>query len=284
MKRKIRSALVDILTNTVGRTLVLLRPKKVDELSKKGMTLVWEDNLTSTERLMRRFILRKMEKNQDYDALAKLHQTYWAEQGDDFVNRTENNLENTHLPGYKSILNTLENQIAKEALKFNKLVEIGTGNGSVLDYLSHRLPEVDHMIGIDLSKGQTDVNTSNYGTNSKLEFLAADVLEWIEEQDQENVVFLTFRGVLEYFTQQQLVQFFRKLNSMGNVMFFAIEPNGHDHNWEMNPNSQIYGVESSFSHNYIKLFKDAGFKIWHHEQKKESGQLNHMTVVGAKNF
>ena len=284
MKGKIRTVIVDLLTDTVGKMLVFLRPKKVNELVRKGITIVWDDNLTTTERLMRRFMLKNMEKNKDHDALAKLHQTFWAEQGDDFVNRTENNLENKLLPGYKSILEVLENQISKESIKFKQLVEIGTGNGCVLEYLSIRIPEIDKLIGIDLSKGQTDRNSSNYKDNAKLEFVGGNVLDWIEDQDQGDMVFLTFRGVLEYFTQNQLINFFEKLNNTGNIIFYIIEPTDSSHNYDVEPDSKVYGVEGSFSHNYKKLFEDAGFKIWHADQKEESWHSNVMTIFGAKNF
>ena len=248
------------------------------------MTLVLGDNLSATERLMRRAILKKIEKTEDHDKLSELHKTYWVKQGDDFVNNTQNNLENIHLPAYKTILDVLRNEVSKESFTFGKLVEIGTGNGSVLNYLSSNYSDVEELIGIDLSKEQTKTNNITYNSNPKLEFIAGDVLDWIENQQQGNFVFFTFRGVLEYFSQHQLSRFFEKLNSLGNVIFYAIEPTDAEHNYEKYPNSKVYGVEGSFSHNYAKLFKDAGFKIWHQEQKEELGQTNIISVIGAKNF
>ncbi|WP_417860643.1 methyltransferase domain-containing protein [Winogradskyella sediminis] len=284
MKGKIRSVLVEFLTNTVGMSLVALYPKKVKQLSDKGLTLVLGDNLSLSERLMRRAILKKIEKNEDHEKLAELHKTYWAKQGDDFVNNTEDNLKNIHLPAYKDVLRILMDETTNAAIPFNKLVEIGTGNGSVLNYLSLEYPNIKEYIGIDLSTEQTKINQINYKTNEKLKFVGGDVLDWLEEQDQGNFVFLTFRGVLEYFTQQQLVQFFNKLNTLGNIIFFAIEPTDADHDYKENPNSKIYGVEGSFSHNYVQLFKDSEFNIWYSEQKNEVGHPYLIKVVGAKNF
>ena len=284
MKRKIRTVFVEFLTSTLGNLLVVLRPNKVRQLSEKGLTLVLGDNLSASERLMRRAILKKIEKTEDHDKLSELHKTYWVKQGDDFVNNTQNNLENIHLPAYKTILDVLRNEVSKESITFGKLVEIGTGNGSVLNYLSSNYSDVEELIGIDLSKEQTKTNNITYNSNPKLEFIAGDVLDWIENQQDGNFVFFTFRGVLEYFSQHQLSRFFEKLNSLGNVIFYAIEPTDAEHNYEKYPNSKVYGVEGSFSHNYAKLFKDAGFKIWHQEQKEELGQTNIISVIGAKNF
>lgn len=284
MKGKIRSVLVGFLTNTVGSLLVTLRPQKVKQLSEKGLTLVLGDNLSLSERLMRRAILKKIEKNEDHDQLAQLHKTYWAKQGDHFVNNTEDNLKNIHLPAYKDTLDVLKNEISNAPMAFEKLVEIGTGNGSVLNYLSSNYPDIKDFIGIDLSEEQTKINQINYKDNSKLKFIGGDVLDWLENQQQGNFVFLTFRGVLEYFTQQQLVVFFKKLNALGNIIFYAIEPTDSEHNYETNPNSKVYGVEGSFSHNYEKLFKDTGFNVWYSDAKSESGHPYIIKIVGSKNF
>jgi len=284
MKTKVRSVLVTFLTSTLGNTLVNISPKKVASLKNNGISLTLNGNLSFTERLMRRAILNKLEKAKDYKKLAQLHQNYWTNQGDDFVTRTQNNLGNIHLPNYKSILDVLKFKIYNETLLFEKFVEIGTGNGSVLNYLSSELSGVQKMIGIDLSEEQTKANKLNYKDNAKIEFHCTDILNWIELQNKSNMVLFTFRGVLEYFTQKQLEDFFKKLNKLGNIIFFAIEPNGLNHNFDDNPNSEIYGVESSFSHNHKKLFKDAGFNIWHEEIKEELNQPHYMSIIGAKNF
>ena len=284
MKVKIRKYLVGFLTHTLGNLLVAICPKKVSQLSKKGLTLVIGDNLSFSERLMRRSILKKIEKAEDYDKLAQLHKTYWTKQGDDFVNKTQDKLENTNLPAYKTILDVLTEEVSNESIKFNKLIEIGTGNGSVLNYLSMSCANIERMIGIDLSEAQTKINKANYKNNARLEFVGGDVLDWIENQEQGNMILLTFRGVLEYFTQNQLVKFFEKLNSLGNIIFFAIEPTDSKYNYEEHSNSRVYGAEGAFSHNYKKLFEDAGFEIWHSEQKEESWHDNIIKIIGAKNY
>ncbi|MCO4821678.1 MAG: methyltransferase domain-containing protein [Flavobacteriaceae bacterium] len=284
IKGKIRSVFVTFLTATLGNLLVVMNPKKVKELSDKGLTLVLGDNLTLSERLMRRVILKKLEKNGDHDKLAQLHKAYWIKQGDDFVNKTQDNIDNIHLPAYKNALDILESEISNESINFEKLIEIGTGNGKVLNYLSLSYPDIGEMIGIDLSKEQTKINRINYENNSRLEFVDGDVLDWIANHQRGNMVFLTFRGVLEYFTQKQLISFFEKLNGLGNVIFFAIEPIDALNDFETFPDSKVYGIEGGFSHNYVKLFEDAGFKVWYNERKKEPNQINLMSIVGVKNY
>ena len=54
-------------------------------------------------------------------------------------------------------------------------------------------------------------------------------------------------------------------------------------NFEINPNSQLYGNEPSFSHNYPALFRNAGFDLWHYTQKHWGGGKDFQTFIGAKN-
>jgi hypothetical protein len=281
MRRKIRSIFVEILANTFGQLLILLRPKKAHQLSEKGMTLVL-NNLSITERLMRRAMLKNIEKTQDYDTLAELHQKYWTKQGSDFFSATNNTFETIFLPDCSFIFELLKKELSNHSQDFNTLVEIGTGNGSVLKYLSSEFPEINHFVGIDLSPVQIKLNNKKFHKNKRLEFVASDGFEWVKKYGQGNTVFVTSRGVLEYFTEERLQAFLKEINGLGKTIFVAIEPNGTDHNFEINPKSQTYGPERSFSHNYPKLFKNAGFRLWHISYKPFDPSFSH-GFFGAKN-
>lgn len=113
--------------------------------------------------------------------------------------------------------------------------------------------------------------------------MAEDVFDWVKENGQSHTIFVTSRGVLEYFTEPRLQELLKEINGLGKIIFVAIEPNGSDHNFETNPNSQIYGNEPSFSHNYSKLFKNAGFILWHFSQKNWQKSTDMQTFIGAKN-
>jgi hypothetical protein len=275
MISKLRSFFVETFASRLGSILVLLQPQKARELSEQGMTLVL-NNLSFNERLMRRAILKKIEKTEDYDTLAELHQNYWINQGDDFFLETENSFENEFLPNCAFIFDELESVLLDSSIDFHTLVEIGTGNGRVLEYLSLKFPEINRFIGLDLSPIQIQMNTKKFNENKKLEFIAADAFQWIKNYHEGNTIFVTSRGVLEYFTEERLRIFLKNIHNLGKIIFVAIEPKGIDHNFETNPNSQTYGTERSFSHNYPQLFKNAGFSIWHNSYKP----LNDLTVMG----
>ncbi len=83
--------------------------------------------------------------------------------------------------------------------------------------------------------------------------------------------------------ESQLQELFSKINQLGKTIFIAIEPNGADHNFDTNPSSQLYGHEPSFSHNYPKLFKNAGFSLWHFSQKVWYKAKDMQTFIGVKN-
>jgi len=282
MKRKFRSIFIEILASTYGRIMVLLQPEKARQLTEKGMTIVLNGKLSLTERLMRRAILKNIEKKKDYDALAEFHHNYWSNQGDSFFSEIEDRFEKSFLPDCAFIFDRLKEELQKEAEAYNTLVEIGTGNGKVLEYLNSEFPEIEKFIGIDLSQKQIENNKKQYQQNTKLEFAASDGFEWIKEHGCGNTVFVTNGGVLEYFTEERLLAFLKAINKLGKIYFVAIEPNDIEHNFETNPNSQTYGSEHSFSHNYPELFKNAGFNLWHFSQQSWPGCAGiNKTIIGA---
>src|SRR5690606_27897931 len=234
------------------------------------------------EKFMRSAILKKLEKKQDYNTLESLHKNYWVNKGEDFFTETENSFENEFLPNCAFIFDELETILSNSNDQYTRLVEIGTGNGRVLEYLSSKFTNINKFIGIDLSTEQTELNNKKYQGDSRLEFVASDGFDWVEKNGQSQTIFVTSRGVLEYFTEQRLQAFFNKVHSLGKIIFIAIEPKGTDHDYDKNPNSQPYGPERSFSHNYKNLFENAGFSLWHTSYKT----LNSSTImgfIGAKN-
>jgi len=279
-----RSLLVNFLSNTIGKLLIIVRPAKAKKLAKDGMTVVLDDSdLSILDRLMRRALLKKIEAKGDFEQLAKLHGNYWKNKGDIFFDKNNNHLEQINLPFCDFIFPLLKEELSKQKEKYSTLVEIGTGNGRVLDYLSTEFKDIDNFIGIDLSDIQTQNNNKYYKKNNKLKFITSDAFDWVEKYGKENTIFLTFMGVLEYFTEQRLQNFLSRISGLGNVVFVAIEPNGYNHDFSKNPHSQIYGSERSFSHNYHLLFKNSGFQLWHTSKKKLKNNRDYISFIGAIN-
>ncbi|WP_423997287.1 class I SAM-dependent methyltransferase [Maribacter sp. IgM3_T14_3] len=267
----------------IGDLLVFLMPKKAEEFAKTGMTITDGNKITLTERFIRKSLLRKVEVNLDHETLSKFHKAYWENQGDNFFAATSDSFENNFLPECSFIFELLKEKLSGKNHDFNTIVEIGTGNGKVLNYLSEQLPQIERFVGIDLNQNQISQNRITYKKNVQLEFVASDAFDWVNTYANKNMIFVTSRGVLEYFTESRLQDFLQQVNRLGNTIFIAIEPNGINHDLKINKHSEPYGYERSFSHNYELLFKNAGFNLWHHS-KKDSNTEHYLSYMGADNY
>ncbi|NDP28508.1 MAG: class I SAM-dependent methyltransferase [Flavobacterium sp.] len=255
----------EYIKNIVGKVLLAVFPKKAVRLERRGLTIM-NSKYSLIERQMRNAILKKAESKNNFDKLSKIHNNYWANQGKD-VFSWNNSFTANFLPNCTFLLDIVKEKLFENEIQFDTLVEIGTGNGDVLNYLASNFPEIDKFIGIDLSTEQIKINQEKYKENVRLEFVNSDAFEWVKKEGRKNTIFMTSNGVFEYFTEQQLREFIEYTNGLGQVLFVVIEPTVADHNFEQNPNSTIYGVEKSFSHNYAKIFPDYGFELIHHSKK-----------------
>lgn len=267
----------------IGAILVMLQPKKAEILIQKGISFNVKNELKLSDRLMRTALLKNVEKKKDFNVLAEYHENFWKETGSKYFSDKENVLQDFFLPKCIPVFEKLQNLLKDTTQNFHTIVEIGTGTGDVLNYLSTELPQIGRFVGIDLSVEQIDFNKKKYEQNNKMEFVATDGLIWAKENGTSNMIFFTSGGVLEYFTEQRLQQLFSYLNQLGPIIFIAIEPIGKNIDFNKNPSSQPYGIERSFSHDYVRLFQNAGFNLWH--QSKVEGYQNeaYFGLFGAKN-
>jgi len=270
------------IKNIIGNVLISLFPKKAARLEKRGLTII-DPKFNLIERQMRTAILNKAESTKNFDRLSKIHNDYWVHQGI-AVFSWNNSFKDYFLPHCTFLLDLVKEKFFENDIPFDTFVEIGTGNGDVLHYLETNFPKIDKFIGIDLSTEQIKINQERYKEHSKLEFVTADALEWVKKEGRKNMIFMTSNGVFEYFTEQQLREFVGYTSRLGQVLFVIIEPTVLDHNYELNPNSIIYGIEKSFSHHYAKIFQDSGFTIFHHSKKLlNPGDGNEMNYILAGN-
>jgi tRNA G46 methylase TrmB len=265
----------------IGNALITLFPKKAVSLEKRGLP-IFDSKFTLIERQMRTAILNKAESKKNFDKLSKIHNNFWVNQGTG-VFSSNNSFKNNFLPNCTFLFDIVKEKIFKNEAQFTTLVEIGTGNGDVLNYLESNFPKIDKFIGIDLSTEQIQINKEKYKENPRLEFIDSDVVEWVKKEGRKNMIFVTSNGVFEYFTEQQLTEFIEFTNTLEHVLYVIIEPTAFDHSYEANPNSIVYGSEKSFSHNYPKIFQDSGFKILHHSKKNLKDYECEMNYILAEN-
>ncbi len=275
MKEKIKTLL--------GNLLIALQPKRAKELSKKGMTISLNNSLSFKDNLIRHSLLKKAKKNKDFNSLSEFHRSFWVEKGGEFFSEKDSNaLDDFFIPYCSSIFEELQGLLSKTATNFNTMVEIGTGHGDVINYLSTKFHQIDRFVGIDLNTEQTIINQNKYQENKKLEFTSIDGLNWVKKSGASGMIFFTSGGVLEYFTEEELKSLLNELRNLEEIIFIAIEPIGVHVDFTSNPRSQIYGPECSFSHNYASLFKEAGFSIWHQSKIPFNAEICYFNAIGAK--
>lgn len=265
----------------IGKILIYLFPNKAVELTEKGITIAFDKNLSKTDRLMRYALLKNAEKNKDYELLAQFHKNFWTNMGQKFFSNDKDTLNNYFLRNNYFLFKELKTRLNAQLNVYDTMVEIGSGQGDVLNYLSAEFTQIKRFVGIDLNSNQSKINTDRYRENKKIEFVAADGFEWIKSNKVDNLVIFTSGGVLEYSTEESLVDFFRHLSTLDNFILIVIEPIGRDVDFKVNPKSQPYGYESSFSHNYSKLFIEAGFKIWHKSKINHTSKI-FFTAIGVE--
>jgi len=272
-----------LIKELIGTMLVKLQPKKARELIEKGISFSVENEFNFTDRLMRMALLKNAEKNEDFNMLAEYHEKFWKETGRKYFSNKENVLKDFFLPNCLPVFEALQVLLKDKSQYYHTMVEIGTGNGDVLDYLSTKFSQIKRFVGIDLSIEQINYNKKKYEQNIKLEFVATDGFDWIKENGNSNMIFFTSGGVLEYFTEQRLQKLFYYLNKLDSTIFVAIEPIGVNIDFTKNPSSQPYGPERSFSHNYARLFQNAGFNLWFESKTLNTHKEYFFVAFGAIN-
>ncbi|WP_396633435.1 class I SAM-dependent methyltransferase [Maribacter sp. R86514] len=272
-----------IIKEFIGTILVKLQPEKVETLIKKGISFNVKNGLSLSERFMRSALLKNAEKNKDFNMLAEYHENFWKETGRKYFSEKENVLQDFFLSKSLLVFEELQDLLKDTSQNFHTMVEIGTGTGDVLNYLTTEFPGIDRFVGIDLSVEQIDFNKKKYEQNIKIEFVATDGFDWIKENGTKNMIIFTSGGVLEYFSEQKLQKFFSYLNKLGTSIFIAIEPIGANIDFTKNPTSQPYGVERSFSHDYVRLFKNAGFTLWYESKAPGKMHEDYFGIFGAIN-
>jgi SAM-dependent methyltransferase len=232
-------------------------------------------------RLIRNSLQHRAVRRRDHVVLQRFLLDYWASPiADEFFQSFAGRFEDLFLVYHSEIVSELTRRIGEDAgTESVRLVELGCGDGRVLDYLEKKLPQVSAFTGLDLSAAIIATCRERYQGNARLNFQTSDVNVWLSEQGEHPLVFFTNGGVLEYFTREQLKALFQKLAEMTPNAWVAItETSAVDHDLEHEPESFPYGRELAFSHNYPTILQECGFVLeWAHDRPTKPGEENHPT-------
>lgn len=200
---------------------------------------------------------------EDHAMIRDFMRDFWSSSAsDDFYSGLSHRYETLFLKYHAEIVNETAAAIRQTGFGFPQFVEIGSGDGKILDHFSKHLPEIGSFHGVDVNEPQIKNNRIIYRHNPKLDFHHHDGANWLHEHALPGIVLATNGGVLEYFTKSELQVLFRMLASNCEPCVVSLtESIAVDHHLPTEEGSFPYGWELSLSHNYLALLREAGFSI-----------------------
>lgn len=242
------------LKRGLGQVVRMVKPEIVARVERTGQANSFVEELVLAD-----LVARHREEG-TLDRLAHFHTNFWAGRNAlTFHSTHEHRFHNEFLKAHYVLVEELAKILnAENAPRI--LYEIGCGSGLVLDHLASRFPRLKELVGLDLCAEQITSNSERY-SDPRITFVAADAAEWLRDNAEANSVVFTYGGVLEYFTQSNLEATLADLASKAPSCIAIAEPIALDFDFETQFQSQPYGSELSYSHNYPHLVSNAGFKI-----------------------
>ena len=246
-----------------GRLLATLQPAVVRRLE------AGEAPRDRNERLLLAGLVARHRARGSLERLAAQHTRFWeSPSAVDFHAATAARCEEDLRGAQSLVFDLLGEAFADNRL--HSLCEIGCGSGRVLAEAAARLPALTSLVGLDLSAAQSAANRSRH-SDPRLAFVAADAQEWIPANAAPGWCFLSYGGVLEYFTQDALARLFGAIASHAPAGVVVVEPLGDDFDLGSETRSRPYGQELSFSHNYPSLLERAGLRITRRHEYRVRG-------------
>jgi len=248
-----------LLKGTAGRMLMSVRP----EFSSAIKASPFSSPLPFSGRLIRNGHFLNAVGAEDHVMIRDFLRDYWSSQAsDEFYAGLCHRYETLFLAYHEAIVGETARVIRSSGCHFRQMVEIGSGDGKILEHFSRYLPEVSFYHGVDVNLPQVENNRLVYADKPRLEFHHCDGNQWLNEHAVPGTILMTNGGVLEYFTRKELEAMFGRLSAMWSPSLVVMtESIAADHDLEREAKTYPYGWELSLSHNYLALLRDAGFSI-----------------------
>lgn len=262
---------------SVGRILATLSPALAARIHKQPFT----QELKHHERLIRNSLQHEAIKKGDHETLQRFLIDYWKSPfSEEFFSTFTHRFENLFLRYHTGIAGQLAEQLATlpEGQEV-KLVEVGCGDGKVLQHLAQEVPRLTKLTGLDLSSDEIEKCRERYPDEEKVDFTAEDIFDWLEANTDTALVLFSNGGVLEYFTREQLARLFSLVRNRPFPTWVGLtETLALDHSLDTEPETFPYGQELAFSHNYSALLSEAGYQeSWRNDRPTNPGEENHPT-------
>ena len=255
-KKKLRCA--------TGRIFGALRPGLARKVGADPFNPQWG----KAAKLVRNGLFHQALATGDHASLKRFLVEYWgSDEGRAFHDNFRARFE-THFLGHASrSIDDFEEHLRSAGPAIDRVVEVGCGSGQVMGCLADRFPKFASFTGLDLSDKQIEENRRTFAERRELEFVTADVCDWIPAHGEAGTLVLTNGGVLEYIDQPALEGLLCCISDkMAPASLIVAETVANDHDLNAELGSLVYGREMSFSHNYPHLIQSAGFSIRFQEE------------------
>lgn len=251
-----------------GAVLSNLLPQTTAQI-REGFTIPYfatQPNFGIAGRLIRFYLGHQ--SSQKHTELESLHKHFWQHQSPEgWYSATANRLETIYIPTFQDIIHRVGKSIADNEIQ--SVIEFGTGNGDWLAYLQSQWATPNQFIGIDLAEKQIQHNRQRH---SDLKFEAADLTEWVKQNQTTRSIFVTHCGVLEYLSEESIVGLFESIRSNHpGSMLWLVEPIAHDFDLTKESHSRLQAAEFSYSHHYPRLLRQADFGIVFQDEREMEG-------------
>lgn len=203
LKRRMKAA--------TGKALAAINPALAAQVAEKPFSHPWKPH----ERLIRNALQEKAIAGKVHETLNHFIIDYWASPfSEEFFKSFAHRFEDLFLCYHQEVVTQLKGQLANvpESEEVH-LVEVGCGDGLVLQHLAEKLPRLTQLTGIDISEEEIARCQKRHADASKLTFTSQDIFEWLAENQKTHLVLFANGGVLEYFTRTQLKTLFKQLKN-----------------------------------------------------------------------
>ncbi len=226
---------------------------------------------------------RATRRGESLDHLAYLHRNMW--QSDTIIGyhaAVEDRFTTWFLPHHAVVIDALERDLAALAPGcLHTLCEIGTGSGVTLDYLQRRLAVhgISTCIGLDLSAAQVQADAARFPA---CRFVAGDATAWIPANARPGWIIFCCGGVLEYFPRMALERLIADTATRcAPLRWVMVEPLDPAHDLSSDTTSRLYGSETTWSHPYPYLLRNAGLTVLYEHELRFGGMRWQLVIAGT---
>jgi len=258
----------------LGNVLRRLRPR----LSEAVDAAPFDPSWGAAGRLIRNAHLAEAVGCGDHEKLRRYFTHYWASGTSvEFFEGFAHRFEDLFLRHHAVIATHLAGLLPKLGDGPVRLVEVGSGDGRVLEWLSQALPGIATFHGIDLNEREVEKCRDRHRGSPRLHFHVGDLLAWLRAHPAPRTILVTNGGVFEYLLENELRALFAELRESCSPCLVAVtESIADDHDLVRETSSLPYGHEFAFSHNYPAILRDAGYTIeWQRNRPTQPGEENH---------